>query len=131
MGMLISTILLLSILSPRPGIPAGQTATRVRLEDNSDWWSGERSLDSGESIGTQQRELSPSNFRVLGIELEGGMFSHAATKLGKATLVERGDAATGREQACYASTREGENVHFIFERGEVDSSFYLFIGGPA
>jgi len=111
--------------------PAMQTADTVRLQDNSDWWSTNRSTDSDESIKTEERELARSNFQVLGINLGETMFSRAATKLGKATAIERGDASTGRRQVCYASSGTQRKVHLIFEQGEVDYSFYLFADGPA
>jgi hypothetical protein len=107
-----------------------QADDTVRL-DNSDWWSTSRSSDSGEEIKTQERELASPNFRVLGVTLGESMFSRAATKLGKATTVERGDASTGRRQVCYSSLGPQEKVHLIFEQGEVGYTFYLFAGGPA
>jgi len=59
------------------------------------------------------------------------MFTRAATKLGKATMVQRGDASTGRQQVCYASLGAQEQVHLIFEQEEVGYTFYLFTDGPA
>jgi len=113
-------------------MPAGQEQTTVRLEDNPDWWSGRSLADSYEPIQPpQERELPSSNFQVLGIELDDAMFDRAATKLGKATHVERGDASTGRDQVCYVSTGGNEKVYLIFERGEVDFTFFLFTGGPS
>ncbi len=108
-----------------------QASDTVRL-DNSDWWSTSRSSDSGEEIKTQERELASPNFRVLGVTTLGdSMFSRAASKLGKATTVERGDASTGRRQVCYSSPGPQEKVHLIFEQGEVGYTFYLFADGPA
>lgn len=112
-------------------VTTGQSATTFRLDDSSDWWSANRSPDADADVDVQKRELPSSNFRVLGVELGEGMFDHAAAKLGKATIVERGDASTGRSQVCYVSTQPGEKVYLIFEQGEVDYSFYLFTGGPS
>jgi hypothetical protein len=109
---------------------ATQAFDTVRL-DNSDWWSTTRGSDSGEEIKTQERELTNPNFRVLGVTLGESMFGRAATKLGRAATVERGDASTGRRQLCYSSPGTHEKVHLIFEQGEVGYAFYLFAGGPA
>jgi len=59
------------------------------------------------------------------------MFERAAAKLGISAIIERGDASTGRSQACYVSARDGAKVHLIFEQGEVDFTYYMFVGGPA
>lgn len=115
------------------GYPLAGLATQaddtVRL-DNSDWWSGSRSSDSGGEFKPEERELASSNFRVLGVTLGETMFTRAATKLGKATTVERGDASTGRHQLCYSSPSTQEKVHLIFEQAEVGYAFYLFADGP-
>ena len=77
----------------------------------------------------QSREPSPSNFQILGLNLDDDIFSEAAAKLGKAPVVERGDASTGRSQVCYISPEERGTVHLVFEKGEVNEVFYLFVGG--
>jgi hypothetical protein len=110
--------------------PATQTESRLRLTDNSDWWSAGKSDDSDESIQTQERKLPDSNFRILAIQLGEKAFSRAALKLGKTTLVERGDAAGGRTQACYVSAEGLKKIYLVFEQGEVDYAFYLFADGP-
>ena len=109
---------------------AVQTGTTERLDDNSDWWSAYNAPESDATANTQAREVSSSNFEVLGIHLADGMFSQAAAKLRAATIIERGDASTGRQQACYVSAQDGTKVHLIFERGEVDFTYYLFVDGP-
>jgi hypothetical protein len=43
--------------------------------------------------------------------------------------VERGDAASSRNQICYIST--SGSVHLIFEFGEINSVLYLFEDGAA
>ncbi len=112
------------------GWSAWQGSTRLRLVDKSDWWSIGREPDSEDEIKAQERELSSSNFRALGVALGDEMFVRAAAKLGKATIVERGDAASGRTQECYVSVQPGKKVHFILEQGEVNLAFYLFEDGP-
>jgi hypothetical protein len=99
--------------------PVGQG---VRLEDNSDWWSIIRQDSWGEGIKPSNQAIDEANFRILGIEL-GGQFEEIATKLGKAQSIERGDAATGREQVCYVSDDASIPVQLIFEFGEDQRSF--------
>jgi len=113
-----------------PGL-AGQTGRRVRVPDNSDWWSFSRGSDfeEGTQSRVQERELATSNFQVLGITLGENMHSNAARKLGKVTIVERGDASTGRSQACYTSAGAEDRVYLIFEQDEVGYTYYLFAGG--
>ena len=55
-------------------------------------------------------------------------FAEIRFKLGAATEVERGDAASGRNQICY--TTSSGSVHLIFEFGEADSVLCLFDDGP-
>jgi hypothetical protein len=107
------------------------------LHDNSDWWSilGQDDSDSEAHIPMQERELAPSNFSILGISLRSrSVLDDAAAKIGKVQVVNRGDASSGRSQACYVSSPENdekaEKLHLIFERGEIDDTFYLFAGGP-
>jgi len=122
--------LFLLLCFPLPG-RAAQTDDAVRLYENSDWWSIRQRSDSEEIIKTQERELGRPNFQVLGVNLGETMISRAAAKLGKATVIERGDASTGRQQACYASPASQGKVYLIFEEGELGYTFYLFVGGPA
>jgi len=98
--------------------------------DNSDWWSLTRKLTFDKKNLVQNREPSASNFQILGLELDDGIFSKAELKLGKAPIVERGDAATGRSQVCYVAPEEEGRIHLIFEKGEVSELFYLFQDGP-
>src|ERR1700716_394909 len=96
----------------------------VRM-DSSDWWSYLRQEElpvHQPNLPTQFQSRKPAatNFKVAGITLgETSDFSAVRSKLGKATEVERGDAASGRNQICYVSPTG--NVHLIFEVGEVDS----------
>jgi hypothetical protein len=107
-----------------------QNDTRVLLNDNSDWWSASRSLDSDTSLRIREGEASELNFSVLGIKLDFDMFDGAAAEFGKATIVERGDAATGRQQACYVSADRANKIYIVFEQGELDLTYYLFAEGP-
>lgn len=75
--------------------------------------------------------MPPSSFRILGIGLNEKLFERAAAKLGSANIVQRGDASSGRSQACYVSVGDTDKVHLIFEEGEVSFTFYLFVGGLA
>ena len=125
-----SLFLLLGALSfAFPGL-AGQTGRLVHMPDNSDWWSSPLNSNFEESMEPQKRELAKTNFQVLGITLGENMLSSAARKLGRVTIVERGDASTGRSQACYTSAGAEDKVHLIFEEGEVEYTFFLFAGGP-
>ena len=90
-----------------------------------------RSDESTPDIAVQKREPAKSNFTILGVDLsDDDPLEKATAKLGKAQLVVRGDASTGRHQICYVSANDRPTVHLIFERGEVSDSFYLFAGGP-
>jgi len=108
-----------------------QNSPLVHLGDNSDWWSQLRADDSGLDVTVQKREPSASNFKILGINLGEGLFRKAATKLGEAQSMQRGDASTGRYQICYVSAGDHpQRIHLVLETGEVSDWFYLFSGGP-
>jgi hypothetical protein len=80
------------------------------------------------NVKPQKNELDGGNFAIVGVKLDRGQTGKIETNLGKAKSVQRGDGAAGREQVCYIS--EGtENVHLIFESGEINTIFYLFTGG--
>ena len=102
----------------------------THLGDNSDWWSTNQSTDDDPGP-PQKRELAAADFKILGVELGEKMFAEAAAKLGEVDQIQRGDASTGRIQACYVAQNQGEKVHLIFERGEIDFGFYLFSGGAS
>jgi hypothetical protein len=108
---------------------AGQSPGALRYPDNSDWWSGNRP-DADEDVPGQKRELARTVFQIAGVQLGETMFRKAEASLGKAQVLERGDASAGRAQACYVSPGE-KKVYLIFEEGELDYSFYLFAGGAA
>ncbi|MGZ4858586.1 MAG: hypothetical protein ACXV8M_03435 [Candidatus Angelobacter sp.] len=116
-----SLFCLLLLIAQSPKLP-----DHVYLRDNSDWWS---TFTRAGNIEPQKIDTSDGNFRILGISLDEGGFSEIPAKFGKATEVSRGDASTGRRQFCYASVDNA--LHLVFEKGELDYSFYLFSGGPA
>jgi hypothetical protein len=107
--------------------------TPARL-DSSDWWSYTRQEELPVSkpsapVRFQKREPAEGNFQIGGITLrEPRDFSEIRSMFGEATEVERGDAASGRNQICYTSP--SGSVHLIFEFGELDSVLYLFDDGP-
>lgn len=101
--------------------------------DSSDWWSYTRQEElpvpeRREPIRFQNREPSESNFQVAGLALGATWdFAEVRSKFGEATEVERGDAASGRNQICYVSS--SGRVHLIYELGELDAVLYLFVDG--
>jgi hypothetical protein len=105
----------------------GQGLPSTRIPDDTDWWSTLRTDD--EVVKPEERELTKSNFRIAGIDLNEKMFDRAVKTLGKATEVDRGDASTGRHQLCYVSKGAKDKIYLIFEMGEVDFNFYLFEDG--
>jgi hypothetical protein len=109
-------------------------STPVRL-DSSDWWSYTRLEEAPyrepqQPIHFQSREPAEKNFQIAGITLGAPRhdFSEIRSKFGEGIEVERGDAASGRNQICYMSA--SGSVHLIFEFGEINSVLYLFEGGP-
>jgi hypothetical protein len=104
-----------------------QTVPPGYTRDNSDWWSLTRTDDE---VVPQEGDLQDSNFQILGFKLNDETFGKAKAKLGKATVVERGDASAGRSQICYSSPGKKSKTYLIFEKGEVNDAFYLFNVGP-
>jgi len=128
---------------PPPLIPPFKVSTQSAaplgddLHDDSDWFSGLRPTGSDSELSgdadtssVQEREIPPTNFRILGIDLSPDMFKPIEQRFGKLHEVQRGDASSGRSQVCYVSANGEPKVHLIFEQGEVDSSVYIFVGGP-
>jgi len=107
---------------------ATQTDSHGYTDDNSDWWSLTRKADADYENISQRRELPTSTFQILGIKIDE-TFRKVAAKLGKTTVVQRGDASTGRSQICYSSLG-GRKTYLIFEKSEVNDAVYLFSGGP-
>jgi len=115
------------------GSAAAQSARPVRL-DSSDWWSFTRQEELPpnklqEPIRFQSREPAESNFEIAGVKLNETRqdFSEIRSAFGEGTEVERGDAASSRNQICYVSG--SGSVYLIFEFGEVNSAVYLFDRG--
>jgi len=113
---------------------AAQTASVAR--DDSDWWSTLAVFDkldlSAPITNTQNRAPANSNFEITGVVAGNDQIQKLAVGIGKAAVVERGDATLGRSQVCYSSADNPHSVHLIFEAaGEGDTySFYLFEDGP-
>jgi hypothetical protein len=103
----------------------------VRMEDRSDWWSMYNEKEPGLPVELVEKNFDIKNFNILGLSLDTLGFDQVRVTLGKAKIVDRGDASYGRSQVCYVSGHGSEPVHLIFEGGEgMSSSFYLFRGGP-
>lgn len=117
------TVALLAFLS------TGCFGQSTRLEDHSDWWSLLNEDAPEMNVKSGKAGLSTRNFTIAGVSLEKDDPKQVESKLGRVKSVERGDASTGREQLCYASSKGSENLYLIFEYGEVDATFYLFAGG--
>lgn len=103
----------------------------MRISDSSDWWSWIRQEEEPlhEPIKFQGREPAEANFQIAGVTLGAAHdFRPIRSEFGEAAEVERGDAASGRDQICYVSP--SGSPHLIFEFGEVASVVYLFEGGP-
>jgi len=107
-----------------------QTGPPGYTSDNSDWWSYTRRPEADDEAISQKRELPASNFQILGFKLNDETFGKATAKLGRANVVERGDASTGLSQICYSSPGKQSKTYLIFEKGEVNDAFYLFSVGP-
>lgn len=128
----ITTVCLVVFCAARP--LWGQTPSSV-TNDNSDWWSTLVEYygadGSAPQSHTQHRELTASTLQVATINVGLGEIASAQTKLGRATIVSRGDAAGSRTQACYVAN--DSNTHLVFEEdGEgFGAAFYLFSGGPS
>jgi len=101
----------------------------VRLKDHSDWWSINNESFHPQNVKPKSEDIDARSFQILGIALGSSENMRLAARLGEVTAVERGDASTGRLQACYSSAGNSQRVYAIFEFGEDTSNFYLFTGG--
>lgn len=116
------------LLASLPLALANSGNQRVRLRDRTDWWS--ISNENFHRTGKPgSGELDERNFEIDGISLGRDQFEAAAARLGRATIVERGDASTGRQQICYAVRKSGRESYLVLEFGEDESAFYLFADG--
>jgi hypothetical protein len=121
---------LLLLLSFYASICASLGGQSIRLEDSSDWWSMNNQRNLGLYMEPIEKRFDTRNFKILNLSLDTLTFAAVASKLGKAPVVERGDASTGRSQICYTSGTSADKIHLVFEFGEGQSSaFYLFRGG--
>jgi hypothetical protein len=83
--------------------------------DDSDWFS-RSSVDvdlSAPHTHTQHRELATSNLEIASVKVGVDSIARAVTRFGKTAIVERGDAASSRNQACYVSS--DSRAYLIFE----------------
>lgn len=105
--------------------PARRAGAQTSPNDSSDWWSITGSLGD-EGDGTiQNREIAGGNFQILGVDLREDAIARLEKRLGKTPVVNRGDASTGRAQACYLSSSKPPTF-LVAEEGEVNYAFYLF-----
>jgi hypothetical protein len=105
-------------------------AQTVRLKDRSDSWSILNESFRAPNVKPQGKEIDARNFNIAGVNL-GEPLEKIAQMLGKAVIVQRGDAASGREQLCYVTARDQQPRYLVFEIGEVDFNFYLFRSSPS
>jgi hypothetical protein len=108
------------------GSAIGQ-GTPLRL-DSSDWWSYTRQeglpyQEPRHPIHFQNREPAESNFQIAGVPFDAPRhdFSVIRSKFGEGNEVERGDAASGRNQICYVSTSGSVHLIFEFRRSQLSS----------
>jgi len=112
----IGILLFFTILSAR--------AQSTRLDDDSDWWSLVRDDTVPAGAAVQKRHVAGTTFDIAGIVLGRGSDERSIVqRFGKVTQIDRGDASSGRHQACYASPARSN--YLIFEWDEVESVAYL------
>jgi hypothetical protein len=104
-------------------------AQGIRMKDHSDWWSILNEKSRGPEIKPNGIDFDGRNLEIAKLDLAGIGFDDIARELGRTARISRGDASTGREQACYRSASDGAPIYLIFEFGEDQSSFYLFSDG--
>jgi len=120
-------IALLIVVGMAPASILSQTPSVVPASDKSDWWSTTASQSEENIEPVLHREISDKNYQIAGINLHDMELTTVYEKIGEAHSVQRGDASTWREQACYISrSSERRPVYLVFEHGEVNTSFYLF-----
>jgi hypothetical protein len=103
----------------------------VRLSDRTDWWSINNEGFRRQEIKARNKNIASKTFEIAGVSLGRGQFERLAAKLGSATIIERGDASTGRQQVCYVARQGSGDMYLILEFGEDESVFYLFNNGAA
>jgi hypothetical protein len=87
-----------------------QTSSDIHRGDNSDWWSNRRTLESDNSIKTEEQDPPEKHLQISVVRLRDDMFTIATTHFGKTPLISRGDAATSRDQLCYFS-KDKPKIH--------------------
>jgi len=123
--MMRATALLLALFSTV--VSFAQTRETTRVNDDSDWWSIIRENSTDETLQPQAQDVPAANFQILGVVVGSDNLEVIQAKLGKASLVTRGDASTARAQICYTGLDRKD--HLTFEIGEVQYEFYLFSDG--
>lgn len=101
------------------------------MKDHSDWWSILNENFHGPNIKPTGLDIDQRNFQIAALDIAHVSFADITRRFGNAVRASRGDASTGREQACYRSSGKERTVFLIFEFGEDQSSFYLFDGGAS
>ncbi len=105
-------------------------AQAVRLKDHTDWWSINNEDFRRGNVKAGTGIIQAGTFEIVGVALGKDQFKSLASKLGSATVVERGDASTGRQQVCYVAADPPKSAYLIFEFGEDENVYYLFRNGP-
>lgn len=123
-----AVVILLTVLLSAWFVAPLAHGQNVGINDDSDWWSIIRDNATGETLQPQSLDVAATNFQVLGVAIGQEELTAIQSKLGKTTLVTRGDAGTARLQICY--TDDDSETHLNFETGEVQYAFYLFSDGP-
>ena len=111
-----SAVALFIVLAPVM-LAVPQTAQNAAVNDDSDWWSIIRDNSAGEAFKPREEDVADLNFTVLGITVGNDELAAIQGKLGKATVITRGDAGTARSQICYMGA--DSRTHLNFESGEV------------
>jgi hypothetical protein len=93
-----------------------QAPSVVPASDNSDWWSMTASQSEENIEPVLHREISDKNYQIAGINIHDMELTAVYEKIGEAHPVQRGDASTWREQACYKSLSSERPVYLVFEQ---------------
>jgi hypothetical protein len=129
--MRVPAILIAAILISQSILAAQDLGTSVRLSDRTDWWSILNENFYWPIEKPKAEELSADNFEIAGFRLaHEPSFQSVKGKFGRAVSMNRGDAATGRQQICYVSEHK-PLLRLIFEQSESDLAFYLFEEGQS
>jgi hypothetical protein len=99
----------------------------VPIDDDSDWWSVSNSspFEPIALMSPVEKDVAPGTSQIAGVSLRDD-FDDIAAKLGKTPMIDR----PFRNQICYTSAESTQKVYLVFEVSEIDTSFYLFSGGP-